>query len=770
MTTSRPFASVRAGSTARHSFFLRALVVTAAAGLAVPAQVAVAQTPSTGSIVGTVTAAETSTPLSGVRVSIEGASRSVLTDESGHYRLPGLTEGRYVVTALRLGRTPARDTVQLAPGASVTVNFSLVHGAILLPGVVTTATRGVEAAGHATATVNVLPTEAVRTSPARTVDDLLREMPGLELPRTSSTVSGPEEIVSIRGTDEGRTLVLADGVPLNDPWGEWIEWNRVPRQAVDRVEVVEGGGSSLYGNYAMGGVIHVLTRPIAPRTVIATASGGSRDAADVSLYGSEVRGRLGVSLDGDYGSGGGYELLREDQRGPVDRESEVKRRSVNARAEYALGNASTLSGTVGYFNDDRSLGTLLTEPNSRRIWSGSARGSFGNVGGGRMNVTVFGQDQWYVSHQASVAPDRSVETLALAQTIPSHDIGGSIDWSRPAGPFQRIAVGADVRLMKGRLDEDVFDAGGSFTGKRSSGGSQQIGGLFVQGILAPVNRLRLEMSVRADGWRNNDGSRVDNTSGTPEVTTFDSRTDGALSPRLGARYELGSGVAVRASFYQAFRAPTLSEQFRTFFGGPNVFQGNPELGPEHLTGGDVGIDVTPGSGVEFRLTGFWNQMRDLASFVRVGDAPGGGSLLQRENVGRARSRGIEAELALHPLDALTVAATYNYDDTKVPSTGQRVARVPLNRGSARVTYDAPRLFTGTLIYRYEGTNTTIGGAPLGAFAVVDADVRRELTRDVVAFLGVENLFDRDYAVNLLGPLEFQGLPRTVRGGVRIVVR
>ena len=137
----------------------------------------------------------------------------------------------------------------------------------------------------------MLTPEQVRQSPARESQDLLREIPAVELPRTSSLVGGTAQIVSIRGVDEGRTAVLFDGIPINDAWGEWIDWGRVPKAMLDRVEVVEGGTSSLYGNGAMGGVISFFSRPLSPGAMQMQVDGGSRDAR----HGYRRRGSAGRS-------------------------------------------------------------------------------------------------------------------------------------------------------------------------------------------------------------------------------------------------------------------------------------------------------------------------------------------------------------------------------------------------------------------------------------------------------------------------------------------
>jgi outer membrane receptor protein involved in Fe transport len=745
---------------------IAARVVLVAAVILTPISRAVAQAKSV--LAGTVTETTTGRPLSGVRIAISGSSRAAVTDERGEYRLEGLAAGDYTLIAAKLGSEPATRIIHVAPNSSVTANIALAPGSALLPDVVVSASKIPQSPRQVAATVNVMSREQVRTNPARVTDDLLREMPGIELPRTSSTASGPEEIVSIRGADEGRTLVLLDNVPLNDPWGEWIQWNRAPRFQLDRAEVLEGGGSSLYGNYAMGGVISLFSQPIINRGYNVMASAGSRNAADVSLYGSDVHGPLGYSLGADYGTGGGYTLLRPDQRGSIDQASTVTRRNINGRAEYSIGKIGSVFANGTYFDDDRSLGTPLTEPNRRHIVSGIIGGNFDAPLGGAIEARFFGQRQNYESHSSVVNATRTSERPNVAQHIPSHDLGGSLQWSRSMGLLTLLSLGGDFRHMVGELDEDIYNAAGTVAGTRQSGGSQIVGGAFLQTVFAPLEPLRIEASARYDSWRSYDGSRIDNTATPPTSITYPAKRNSAFAPRIGVRYQLLGSLAVRGSFYKAFRAPTLSEEYRTFFAGPNTFMGNPALTPEYLTGYDVGLDWNPAPQFEFRATGFWNKYKDLDdfTFLQPGLSPGS-VVLQRQNVGAARSRGAEGEVAIRPLEELTLAVSYNYDLARVVATKAFVNRVPLQRGTARMTYSSPRIATINGIFRYEGPNHALGGARLAPYGIFDLDARREIRPGAEIFAAAENLFDRRYTVNFQGALESLGLPRTIRGGVSL---
>jgi iron complex outermembrane receptor protein len=209
--------------------------------------------------------------------------------------------------------------------------------------------------------VNVLGAEQIETSPARESQDLLREMPGVELPRTSSLVGGTAQIVSIRGVDEGRTVVLFDGIPVTDAWGEWVDWGRVPKGMLDRVEVVEGGTSSLYGMGGIGGMISFFSRPLAPGAVNMTVEGGSRDTRHAFFSaGLPVFGALTANVSGDYQEGGGYILLDPAKRGAIDNASQIIQRNGYLRLNYAPSAKWSAFATGHLFGDNRNTGTFLS--------------------------------------------------------------------------------------------------------------------------------------------------------------------------------------------------------------------------------------------------------------------------------------------------------------------------------------------------------------------------------------------------------------------------
>ena len=732
-----------------------------------------------GSVQGAVTAAS-ERPVAHARVAIQLPARVAITDNGGRYVLHDVPAGHYELLITALGYKPVRRSVDVRAGQRTSVDATLEPGSLMLSSVVTTATRVPVEASRVAATVNVLTPYQIQTSPARESQDLLREIPGVELPRTSSQVGGSAQIVSIRGVDEGRTVVTFDGVPITDAWGEWVDWSKVPKGMLDRVEVVEGGTSNLYGNGAMGGAISFFSRPMAPGSYMLSADAGNRDARHGFLAaGIPLYGPLSASIVGDYGDGGGYTLIAPANRGPVDQPSESIRRNAFARIEYSPSSRLSAYVTGHLFSDNRDLGTALSQTN-RRSSAVDLAVDYGAATTGQFSLRAWNSEQREDQFTSAISTVGGVARAAEARNawlhIPSHDWGAGMQWNR-AGLFgtESFAVGADFRHLNGFTDEiDYSTTTGAQTGNLYGGGDQVLSGVFAQAIIAPLSRVRVELGARVDHWGNNNGIAIVQTGTTaPTTTTFENRTRDAFSPRAGIRFQVAPTLALHTAAYQAFRAPNLAELYRRFNSGANQNLPNPALRPEYATGYEAGFDWQPRAWVQLKGTAYNADMRDLNSFVTI--AP---NQRRRENIQKTRSRGGEAYLALRPLPALFVSASINYDDDKVvanaanpASVGARVGRVPVQKEVLRVSYTTPALGSWTVIGRHEGVTTTLQGVPLAPYTVVDANVQRELLPGISAFVSVENIGDTEYQValtSLNNGVASLGLPRTVRIGVNVV--
>jgi outer membrane receptor protein involved in Fe transport len=745
-----------------------------------------------GSVSGTVTASDTHAPLNGVRVETSSPARIAITDEHGLYVIRDLTPGAYVITATAIGRKPASATIAILTGATATQDFALATGSLMLSSVVVSATRTPVDASKVTATVNVITPEQVRQSAARGAQDLLREVPAVELPRTSSLVGGTAQIVSIRGVDEGRTAVLFDGVPINDAWGEWIDWGRVPKSMLDRVEVVEGGSSSLYGNGAMGGLISFFSRPLGAGDTRLQIDHGSRGASHYyGATGIPLSRTFSASVNADYQGKGGYNLIDPARRGPVDVPSSVIERNGYLRLNYNPSSNLSAYVTGHAFGDSRQLGTPLTFANrDQRNFDVGIDQS--NLGGGMLGIRAWDGRQIENQRSSAIrsAALRDVEDSSLTAEIPSHDWGASTQWSRAdLVGLESFSFGGDFRHYQGDFNEVDFNTScpgascGSVTRRVSSGGEQTLGGAFAQMIASPIEPLRIELSARVDHWSNDNGHSADVAAGT---VSYPDKTRNAFSPRLGMRLQLAPSFSIHGAAYKAFRAPNLAELYRKQISATSITVPNPDLAAETALGREAGFDWQPVHWLQAKGTWYVADYHDFNVPVTLTtNKPAACGAIatcrQRLNVNRSRSQGGEAYLAAQVAPEFLLTLGVNYDDARQQSGlpagttnahKPHINRVPSPKQVLRATYSPTGFGEWTVIARHEGRTTTLGGVGLHPYTVVDANVQRELVPGLRGFLSVENVGDVRYEVNIAGAgtaanpfVISNGLPRTIRVGL-----
>jgi len=760
---------------------------------------------STGTVRGVVTNAETHSPIMGARVAILNPERVAISDGRGAFTLRDVPAGTYSVFTTAVARKPDSSSVTVSGGAAATLNVALKEGSLLLSSVVVSATRTPIEANKVTSTVNVLTPEHVRQSPARESQDLLREVSAVELPRTSSLVGGTAQIVSIRGVDEGRTAVLADGIPINDAWGEWIDWGRIPKAMLDRVEVVEGGTSHLYGNGAMGGAISFFTRPLAPGAMDLQVDGGSRGSKHAFVGGGvPLLGALTANVSGDYQEKGGYVLTQSPIAGSLDTTaSQIFQRNAYARLNYAP--SSNWSAFLGghLFGDSRNPGTPLSYAN-RDQRDLNAGFNYGSYSSGMLGVRAW--DGRQIESQRSTAfrsaATRAQEDSSLTAVIPSHDWGASAVWTRTGLlGLESFSLGGDFRHYQGDFNEVDFNTAGCATNTAatchtlarnvSSGGAQSLSGVFAQAILAPFTPLRIELSARGDRWDNTDGHSLSTAPGAAtSAVSYGDSSKSAFSPRVGIRYNLVSNLSFHAAYYRAFRAPNLAELYRKQVSPTSITVPNPFLKAENAEGREAGFDFQPIDWLQVKGTWYvadynnFNVPTNLTATSvppRPSECGTVATCRTRLNVNKSRSEGGEAYVALHPIPQLFLSGSVNYDDdrqqsglpaTATDNTKPHINRVPSPKQTIRGTWSSAMLGDWTAIWRHEGHTTTLQGVWLDPYTVVDANVQREIVAGLRGFLSVENIGDTQYQVNLSGAgttasplIVSRGLPRTVRVGV-----
>jgi outer membrane receptor protein involved in Fe transport len=696
-------------------------------------------------------------------------------DGAGQFTL-ALPPGDYELRVSADGFSVFRQRISLnSPQA--TVNVTLEPAAVAETVTVTPA-RAELRLSAAPASVSVFDAKDVSDAAAQTFDDLLRQAPGFSIfRRSSSVVANPTTLgVSLRGagaSGASRTLVLSDGVPLNDAFGGWVYWDRVPRAAVDRIELVRGGSSDLYGSDALSGVINVISRPPTQRVINAEASYGNRYTADTTFFASDKWNSFSASVAGEAFRTDGYFVIAPEIRGTADDLAASKHRALILRLQndWNANDSVFLRGSL--FDEDRRNGTKA-QTNDTASESLVVGGRFRTAEGSDWNLTSFANQQRYHQTFSAVAANRNSEALNRLQFVPARDVGASFNWSRVSFEKHLLVAGVDVRGVRGVSDETAI-ANNRATTFSSAGGRQRRAGFFVQDLFNISPRWQLSVNARYDNWRDSSAASVSRNLTTGAITPrfFPARSQDAFSPRLSLIFRPTEQFSLRASAYRAFRAPTLNELYRGFRVGDTLTNANANLVAERLTGGETGMTWTPNNRVNARVTGYWTEIINPISNFTLSVTP---ALITRErrNLGRTRSRGVETEADFNVSTYWRISAGYLFADAVVRRAPQDVTleglwipQVPRHQFTLQTVYSNPRYLTAAMQFRASGKqfDDDRNLLPLGRFAVFDVTVSRPLVRYVEAFIAVQNLFDERYAVART-PLESLGMPRMVRGGLR----
>jgi outer membrane cobalamin receptor len=688
----------------------------------------------------------------------DGIERQVFTGPDGAFTVEVDAAGEMTIIVRAAGF--AELTRRISVDERLRSIDLVLEPAGVIEALTVTASRGVIEASPMAAT-SVLSSDELMSSPGAMLDDQMKIVPGFSLfRRSSSRVANPTtQGLTMRGlsaSGASRSLVLVDGVPLNDAFGGWIYWDRIPQTALERIEVVRGGTSDLYGADALGGILQIVTLAPTRTTAHMSAEFGSHETPRFSGAVGGSNGRWSGFGSGEWQQSDGYKIVAEEERGPVD---------VEANAEYGTG-----YGTVGYqsrswraggrgfaFREIRGNGTPLTNNDT------TSRGGTGEVSGTAGHsawlVRGYGGTQDYNQSFSSVAAGRATETLTQTQFVPSRNGGVSGQWSSGMrrGTF---TVGGDARRVSGTTEQTAYNPAGAVTAVTNEGGVQWISGGFARASFDPRGDLTVVGSIRVDRW-----------SSDPNRETGTALDETEISPKGGIAWRVSETVTVHGAATHAFRAPTLNELFRVFRAGNSLTNANDQLIPESLTSAEGGVSVISGP-ASVRMVGFWNRLENAITNVTVSSTP---ALItrQRRNAGTVRAAGFEAEEEVRVAPQVVVTGSQAFVDSRFIDavepglTDKRVSQVPKFSASTGVRYEAPWGILASGLYRYMGMqfDDDLNTLELASAHIVDLNFLKTVGRRARVFFTVENVGDTVYDVGRT-PVRTTGLPRTFRAGIR----
>ncbi len=705
---------------------------------------------------------------------IDGAK----TDAEGRFEFkgPGRFPFKLTVTAVGFGRSERVWREGEWDGGELRV---VLAPASFAERVTVTAARTETRLAETAASVVVLGEEELETAAALSVDDVLRQAPGFQLfRRTSSRAANPTaQGVSLRGvgaSGASRAVVLYDGVPLNDPFGGWVYWGRVPVEGLVRAEVLRGASSSLYGSGALGGVVQFVPRRAEGTQLRFETSYGTQRTPDASIYASTVRSGWELSLSAQTFKTDGYVLVDERERGRVD----TPAASRNAYGELYVGREVAKNLRVfarpSYYGESRRNGTPLqfNRTHVRQIVAGA---TWENAGAGLFDLRAHASTQVFDQSFTAVAADRASETLTRLQRVPAQGSGLSLQWSKSVSARHALVAGFETQEARGASDELVYVAGrpSSLVG---AGGRARTLGFYARDALRVTERLVVTPGVRFDRWRNYRAQQTTRAlTGAGAVSTIDfaERDETAFSPQLSAVFKVSDALSFNATFARAFRAPTLNELYRSFRVGNVLTLADENLRAERLTSGEAGLLFnSPRRGTAARANFYWMDVTRPVANVTLSVTP---ALItrRRANLGRTRSRGFEAEFEQRLGRGWTASAGYLFVDPRVESfpadvtlEGNQLPQV----ARQQLSFQLRRVGRTTLALQGRASGPQFDDDQnqlrLGGYFTLDAFLSHRLGRGVDVFAAAENLTGQRYDVGRT-PVLTVGPPAFARVGLRL---
>ncbi len=520
--------------------------------------------------------------------------------------------GGFVTKRVQVSASPVIVTIELAPFISDLIG-------------VPAAGQGAGWRNAVTGTTTLTRTDLDRV-PAMTPDESLKVISGFSLfRRSSSRASNPTTHgVTMRGlsaSGSSRALVVLNGIPLNDGFGGWITWERLPSAAIDQITVQRGPMSDVFGSDALGGAITLLSPVVRRPSGAFSAEAASLETRAISLNGGGANSRAMVFGAASWFDTAGFIPVEAATRGPADAPMDTTWTNAYGRAVVGSAQRLTISGWGG--RDDRGNGTVVQRNASH---GGTGAAAYEMTAGptqlaARLASSTNRYEQTFTALLTVAGVSRASERLTSTQHIDTDVMRGSVELRRsiPKG----IAA---LRASFTRTDADFEDVQTATTlSKALVDNNQSLSGQFA---VAPITALTLSAGGRVE-WR-----KAGNASSPASP-------DPATVGRIAAAWRLSNIVTARAAAGSSHRWPTLNELVRNFSAGTVTTVANTELTPERARSIEGGLDATRGR-FQASITGFRSIVRDAIANVTT-SVVGSAITRQRQNAGEAHSAGVELD-------------------------------------------------------------------------------------------------------------------------------
>ena len=614
-------------------------------------------------IAGHVLDAHTGEHLSFVNVQIKGTSMGCLTDESGHYYLKNLPEGKHTIIFSMMGYEPLEKSVVLHRDTLVEINVAISEKSFLMDNVVVTANKYATKQKEVATIVNVISPLIIESTTSNSMADVLNFQTGLRVEETYSNYGVPQ--IRINGLEGQYTQILMDSRPIFSSLASVYGLEQLPAGMVDRIEVIRGGGSALYGANAIAGVVNIITKE--PTRNFFNISNSSAFTQTGSY---DINTSMNASVVSENQKAGLYLFGVQRNRQQYDRDGDgysdiplLNSTTVGFRSFFKTSDYSKITAEYHHTTEFRRGGNgidslqpheaLLCEQLRHNIDAATAKWDFFSKDNNHFvsaytSFQHIARDSYFGTNKNDSAYGKSTDVVSVT--------GAQYRFSYPCGLASAdLSAGAEYSYNQLRDQILGYD--------RNTLQRVHLGGGYIQN------------EWKTTAWSVLVGGRLEQHS-LLEKPVFSPRANARWSPIVNSKSTITSNpspltdLIVRLSYASGYRAPQIYEEdlhVGAVGGEVSLISLDENLRPEysHSVSGSVDMYKRWGK-LDFNLTleGFFTQLNDVFTLVENGHDAQGNLLLTRTNASGARVSGVNAELKLGYGHHVAFQAGYTYNHSR----------------------------------------------------------------------------------------------------------
>ncbi len=612
--------------------------------------------------------------------------------------------------------------------------------------------------------VSVIMAKEIEVSPYNNIEDIIRSIPGVYNFRHSGLhTNGIVSPIDMRGVGKNRVLILVDGVPQNDNFNNsiaWVAWGHIPKEAIDRIEILRGPSSTLYGSEGLGGVINIITKkPDKKRTTSLQAKAGNASTLGGNAFYSQKINNVGVLVSGGYEDTDGFYMVEDPEDYEIKRWR--KKGQVFGKLSYDFNSRSKLELTALYFNQDAGQGREFFRQelmlNQYTLNYSQLFNSF------RFSGTAYMNRSDKTAYQDNAADNyTSLNREENFKNMYSTGMDAGVTFYK--WEVMDITIGTAYKYIN--FDYDV-DYTGNERDAGALGQQQHVSPFLFSDIKLLDNSLFFNLGLRYDHIQTSN-ARIWDTQASAGKPAYDSAYNateaGSFSPKFGISWHPASKTTIRASAGKGFRMPSLFELYKVHVRGGGTYyrEANPSLKPENIKSLDIGAEQKLSSNLMAKISFYQSLATDYIGDRLIDSAKFSGGTKTRyeyelDNISEVKIHGLEFETRWNPLKHTSFNANYTYNISEIVKDlenksleGNYLPNNPRHSGHIITNYLNPKLINASLGVNlfakifYDNENTL----EKDRYYTIDLSLSRKFMELMTIYMNAENILNNQYPVFL----------------------